>query len=240
MNRILLLVATLFLLTDCLPAQVGTWFSLNLYPNYANRRLIVLDNLTRQQIDRIDSLEYAKPAYSVGGAIQWRGEFLGLQIGANLANMGYRTLRDRIPTDDPNAGLAEEQELRNTTYLLEVPIEFSFYQQLNDKNELYFVMGSGLAYHLSSTTHATLYTGNRVETNSRPTEGDFRKVNLSFQTAMGWEHAFSPYVRMQIQPHFQFWLRGLMIDAPLTRNLYSIGLRLGIKFGRLVEYTDTE
>lgn len=235
MSRILVLCLPLLLLTDMLTAQQGTWYSINLYPNFSNRRLIVLDNFTRSQIDEIDSLEVAKPSYSVGGAIQWRGDFLGLQIGANLANMGYRTLRHRIPAGHPNAGLAQEHELQQRNFMLEIPFEFTFYQQLDPRNDLYFLMGSGLAYHLSANTRSTLYDGNTVSTDSRPTQGEFRRLNVSFQTAMGWEHGLSPTLRLLIQPHFQFWLRGNTLDGPLTRNLYSVGLRLGLKFGRLLE-----
>lgn len=233
MNKYLFLISCCLLVSE-LNAQIGTWYSINLYPNYSNRRLIVFDNLTQDQIDIIDSLEAAKPSYSIGGTIQWRGEFLGFQLGANLVNTGYRTIRQPIPDDDPFEGRAEEYEQTFTSYLIEVPAEVTFYQTLNEKNEFFFMMGTGLAYSLSNRTHTSLYGGSSGQENA-PTDKSFRNFNMEFQAALGWEKAFSPYVRMVVQPHFQFWMRGLYVDELINRNLYSLGVRVGIKFGRLIE-----
>lgn len=238
MNRLLILFVCCLCATD-LAAQTGTWYSINLFPNYSNSRLIVFDNLTQDQIDVIDSLETSKPSYAIGGAMQWRGEFLGFQLGANLVNTGYRSIRQRIPAGDPYEGRGEEYEQTFTNYLIEVPAEFTFYQTLNDKNEFFFMLGTGLAYSLSNRTRTTLYDegGGAGGQESTASDSDilFRKVNLEFQTALGWEHAFGPYVRLSVQPTFQFWLRGLYLDELINRNLYSLGVRVGLKFGRLLE-----
>lgn len=236
MNKILLLAGICLLSLD-LAAQEGTWYSINLYPNFADRRLIVFDNLNQDQIDAIDSLEAAKPSYSIGGAIQWRGEFIGFQLGANLVNTGYRSIRQAIPADDPFAGQAEEYEQTFSTYMIELPVEFTFYQTLNENNEFFFMMGTGIAYNLSNRTRTTLFTNSSENpVDSAPTDGvNFRKINLEFQAALGWEKAFTPNFRLVVQPHFQFWLRGLYVDELINRNLYSLGVRVGVKFGRLFE-----
>ncbi|MCB0629680.1 MAG: outer membrane beta-barrel protein [Saprospiraceae bacterium] len=225
-----------FLFATQLSAQIGTWYSINLYPNYSNRRLIVFDNLTQDQIDVIDSLETRKPSYSIGGAIQWRGEFLGFQLGANFVETGYRTIRQPIPAEDPFSGRAEEYQQTFSNYLLEVPAEVTFYQVLNEKNEFFFMMGTGLAYSISNRTTTRLYNGGSPQTEKNATEGPFfRKMNMEFQAALGWETAFSPTMRLVIQPHFQFWMRGLYQDELINRNLYSLGVRVGLKFGQLIE-----
>ncbi|WP_170110440.1 outer membrane beta-barrel protein [Flavilitoribacter nigricans] len=236
MNKYLLLAGLCLLALD-LSAQEGTWYSINLYPNYSDRRLIVFENLNQTQIDAIDSLEAAKPSYSIGGAIQWRGEFIGFQLGANLVNTGYRTIRQAIPADDPFSGQADEYEQTFTNYLLEVPVELTFYQTLNENNEFFFMMGTGIAYNLTNRTRTTLFSngGTNPVDNSPTDEVDFRNINVEFQAALGWEKAFSPNLRIVVQPHFQFWLRGLYVDELINRNIYSLGVRLGVKFGRLLE-----
>jgi hypothetical protein len=236
MNKYLLL-AGLCLLTIDLSAQMGTWYSINIYPNYSNRRLIVLDNLNQDQIEVMDSLEAAKPSYAVGGAIQWRGEFIGFQLGANFVNTGYRTIRQPIPSDDPFAGQAEEYEQTFTNYLLELPVEITFYQTLNENNEFFFLLGTGIAYNLSNRTRTTLFTNSSENpVDNSPTDNvDFRNLNVEFQAALGWEKAFNPNLRLVVQPHFQFWTRGLYVDELINRNLYTLGVRVGLKFGRLLE-----
>lgn len=236
MNKYLIL-AGLCLFTLDLTAQMGTWYSINLYPNYSNRRLIVFDNLNQDQIETIDSLEAAKPSYTIGGAIQWRGEFVGFQIGANFMNTGYRKIRQAIPADDPFAGQAEEYAQTFTNYLLELPVELTFYQTLNENNEFFFLLGTGVAYNLGNRTRTTLYTSSSENpVDNSPTDAiDFRRINWEFQAALGWEKAFSPHVRLLVQPTFQFWTRGLYVDEPINRNLYSLGVRVGLKFGRLLE-----
>lgn len=233
----ILLLAGICLLSLDLAAQEGTWYSINLYPNFADRRLIVFDNLNRDQIEAIDSLEASKPSYAIGGAIQWRGEFIGFQLGANLVNTGYRTIRQRIPAEDPFAGQADEYEQTFSTYLIELPIELTFYQTLNENNEFFFLLGSGIAYNLANRTRTTLFSNSsNTPVDNAPTEGVlFRNINLEFQAALGWEKAFSPNFRLLVQPHFQFWLRGLYVDELINRNLYSLGVRVGVKFGRLFE-----
>lgn len=236
MNRYLLFVS-FFLPAGDLAAQVGTWYSINLYPNYSNRRLIVFDNLNQDQIDIIDSLEAAKPSYAIGGAIQWRGDFIGFQVGANFVNTGYRAIRQPIPADDPFAGRAEEYQQTFTNYMVEIPVELTFYQTLNENNEFFFLLGSGLAYSISNRTRTTLFSnGGTNPVENMPTDDkDFRSVNLEFQAALGWEKALNPELRIVVQPHFQFWMRALYLDEPINRNLYSLGVRVGVKFGRLLE-----
>lgn len=236
MNRYLLLIGCLLSFSS-LSAQIGTWYSVNLYPNFSNRRLIVFDNLTQDQIDVIDSLETNKPSYSIGGAIQWRGEFLGFQLGANFVETGYSTLRQPVPADDDFAGRADEYQQTFTNYLVEFPVEVTFYQTLNDKNEFFFMLGTGVSYNISNQTRTALFnSGNSLGTEKNATEGlKFRKTNMEFQAALGWETAFSPTMRLVVQPHFQFWMRGLYQDELINRNLYSLGVRVGLKFGQLIE-----
>lgn len=236
MNKYLLLFTFCLLAID-LSAQQGTWYSINLYPNYSNRRLIVFESLTQDQIDVIDSLEAQKPSYAIGGAIQWRGEFVGFQVGANFVNTGYRSIRQAIPSGDPFEGQAEEYKQEFVNYLLEIPAELTFYQTLNDKNEFFFMLGTGFAYSLSNNTRTTLFSNGGTNQNetmpSAPQQ--FRAINMEFQAALGWETQFSPTLRLVVQPHFQFWLRGLYVDELINRNLYTVGIRLGVKFGRLLE-----
>jgi hypothetical protein len=235
MNRYLLIITCLLGLNS-LSAQIGTWYSVNLYPNFSNRRLIIFDNLTQDQINTMDSLETNKPSYSIGGAIQWRGEFLGFQLGANFVETGYRTLRQPIPAGDPFAGRAEEYEQTFSSYLIELPVEVTFYQTLNANNEVFFMMGTGFAYNISNQTTTKLFNGGTPQTEKNATEGpNFRRLNMEFQAALGWETAFSPTMRLVIQPHFQFWMRGLYQDELINRNLYSLGVRVGLKFGQLIE-----
>lgn len=220
-----------------LAAQMGTWYSLNLYPNFSDRRLIVFDNLSQEQIDRIDSLERARPSYSIGGAIQWRGEFIGFQLGANFVNTGYRNSRQPIPDISPFFGQAEEYEQVFSNYMIELPVEITFYQTLNENNEFFFMLGTGFAYNISNRTRTTLFSNGGTDPveNSPSDHAAFRKTNMEFQAALGWEKALNPNLRILVQPHFQFWMRGLYVDELINRNLYSLGVRLGLKFGRLIE-----
>ena len=236
MNRIALLFFFCLLIAE-LSAQSGTWYSVNLYPNYSNRRLIVFDNLNQDQVDAIDDLEASKPSYSIGGAIQWRGEFLGFQMGANFVNTGYRVVRQPIPGDGPFAGRGEEYRQTFTNYMMEIPIEVTFYQTLSETDEFFFMLGTGLGYNMSNRTRTTLYSGGGTATveNTPTDDKTFRNLNTEFQAALGWEKALNPQLKLVVQPHFQFWMRGLYLDELINRNLYSLGVRVGLKFGRLLE-----
>ena len=133
-------------------------------------------------------------------------------IGSQLRQYRLSGIRQAIPANDPFAAQADEYQQNFTNYLIEIPAEVTFYQTLNDKNEFFFMIGTGLAYNLSNRTETTLYNngGANQKDNSPTDEVTFRAINMEFQAALGWEKAFSPTLRLVVQPHFQFWMRGLI------------------------------
>lgn len=219
-----------------LVAQQYSGIGINLFPNYSHRRLVNFDISMQAQADSLETNEISRPSYATGLVLSYRGRKAGVQVGLNYSQSGYRGTRQPIPFGDPQRANFNEQQYQFRAQSIEVPFSIHFYQNLSDNDDFFFVLGSGLSYNFSNQNIITRFNG---ETSSREIlendDDDFRKVNYSFQTAMGWEHKFSDRIVMSIAPTFRLWLAGIKRDALLNRNLYQFGIRATFRWERELE-----
>ncbi|RMF04671.1 MAG: hypothetical protein D6772_00255, partial [Bacteroidetes bacterium] len=118
-----------------------------------------------------------------------------------------------------------------------VPMSVLMYQQLTDKDDFYFLLGTAISYNLQSEDQIVLYAGDISERRNQKAPQDFRRLNYAFQTAMGWEHRFGGRIVMNVAPTFKMWLAGLYRgEALLNRNIYQLGLRVAFRLDRELVY----
>lgn len=230
MSRTIILL--FLLLNSCiLIAQTTFDVGLSLYPNISNRRLIAFSNISEAEQIRLDSLEMNRFSYGIGLTGGWKGGKAGFQFGLNYMNTGYRTLKEAIPADDPQAQVASNRRFSFQNTNLEVPIDVQFFQELAPESEFFFTMGAVFSFNLQNKNQVILFSGeNKSRENLEITQDDFRLFNYAFQAGMGWERTFTERFAMVVQPNFQFWFKGVLKNNELNRSLYNFGLRLVVKY----------
>jgi hypothetical protein len=236
MTRLFLLSLILLLGFTSLTAQRYSGIGINLFPQYSHRRIVNLDLNMIGQADSLEVSEFARPSYATGIVLSYRGKKAGVQVGLNYSQTGYQGKRTSIPFNDPNRANFDEERYSFRAQNIEIPFAVVFYQNLSEKDDFFFSLGSGISYNLSNQDIITRYNGESStrEVNTIESE-DFRKANYCFQTSLGWEHKLSENMLFSIAPTFRLWLAGIYRDALLNRNLYQFGLRATVRFDREVE-----
>ncbi len=235
MKRLLILFALLASLGIDVNAQASFFWGPVAEPNLSHRRLIAFSNISQLAIDSIEARETSKPSISFGLFAGWRKEKVGFRFGALYMNTGYRTVRELIPPNDPDAANASERRFIYQNHNIEIPLEIQFLQELDSKNRFFFAMGTGASFNLSNQTKIQLFAGEKVDTRIEKADNDlFRKLNYCFRAGFGWEHELSENFSVIIEPTFKIWMQGVLEDNELNRNLYSMGLRVAFQF--LTEY----
>lgn len=205
-------------------------WGLEVYPNYSHRRLIAQTTIPNSEIRELEAMEVGRFSYTAGLFAQWRGQRAGFQAGLRFMDTGYRTVRTNLSLDDFPPPGAEQKRNIYQNLNLEIPAELQFYQELNEKNDFFFMIGLSLAYNLANYNNTVFYTGEKPDVRREKADNEnFARIHYSFQSGMGWEHHFSENFSVVVQPTFQFWMSALLKETDINRNLYSVGLRLGVK-----------
>lgn len=232
MRYICSLMLLFLLLADAAHAQsVRSGVGLSLFPHLSHRRLVAVELGSPIRTDSLDAAERSLPTYALGVAFSHRGEKVGVQAAVHYSRMGYRGSRAAIPLSNPLAARFSEQEYRFVTQQIEVPFGLVFYQALSDKDEFFFLLGSGISYNMVNNDTYVRYEGDISETETTRTPGDFRRLNYCFQTGMGWEHRLDEKWSLSIAPVFRLWMAGLYREAELNRNLYQMGIHFVLRKG---------
>ena len=225
------LTAIVLCLTTLAFSQAEFSWGLEAYPNYSHRRLIAQTSIPSNEARVLEDLETGRFSYSAGLFAQWRGGRAGFQTGLRFTNTGYQTIRTPLSADDTPPPGATEKRIDYQNLFLEAPAELQFIQELDDNNDFFFMVGMALAYNLSNTNKTIYYSGNTSSANSEKANNeDFASFSYSFLSGMGWEHRFNDRFSIVLQPTFQFWFKALLVEADINRNLYSVGLRMAVKF----------
>jgi hypothetical protein len=226
------LCCSLCFITASISAQATFSWGINGTPNFSHRRLIAQDVIDRPVIDSLEALEIARFSYSAGLHVRWRTDRVGFQTGLNFVNSGHRTQRVLVESSDPAPPNADEKRTVYQHLLIEAPAELYFFQEIDEKNDFFFMMGLSFAYMLNNSANIIFYNGESSDVVTATEDGRFSSINYSFLTGMGWEHDFNERFSLSLQPTFQFWLRPLFndISVPLNRNLYAVGLRASLLF----------
>lgn len=230
MNKLLSLLFLFFSVAAF--GQSFEW-GVSLHPNFSNRRLIALGNYSEEQIVTIDSMEAARPSYSAGIFANWQSEKIGLYLGLNYMSTGYRSIKNIILPDDPLSQNYTHQRFVYENMNIEIPAFLQFIQRPDEKNAIYFNLGTALSFNLKNKNRTIYYTR---ETTTRgevtePDESNFRKVNYAFQTGFGWKRTFDNGMAITLEPVFVMWIKGILKSGDLNRSIYSIGLRTSFSLG---------
>lgn len=220
------------LTSTSLAGQAEFSWGVELYPNFSSRRLVAqTTEFDQEEADRLENLEVARFSYSAGLAGYWRTDRIGFKTGLFFTESGYETRRQEIDPREESPDGAESKRVQYAHQYIEIPGELLFYQNLNAKNDFLFSMGISAAVNLSNRERTTFLIGDTNDRQTTTAPGNFTSLGFSFISGLGWEHQFSRFA-LSLQPTFQFWLRGLLNDesAIFNRNLYSVGLRTGVKF----------
>ncbi len=231
--HILLIWGLCLLLFDVAIGQSRFHWGPELFPNYSGRRLILFSGtVSDDMIESLNATERGKLSLAGGLQAGWQGPKAGFRFGLLFSETGYRTIRQNIPPDAPdNPSGADQQRFLYRNYNLELPVSIDFIHELDDRNNFFFSLGTAMSYNLANQQTTFLYFGDRVERIDGPEpEGDFRKFNYAFITGMGWESELSGSLSLYLQPSFQFWFKGLLVEADIDRSLYALGLKAGLRF----------
>ena len=228
--RKLFFLSCLLCFANTLMSQTTFDWGISLQPNLSNRRLIAFSNISEAEVVRLDSLENSRFSYSAGIMAGWRGGKGGFYVGLNYMDTGYRTLRGPFAADEPNPREASERRFVHKNINIEIPAELQFFQELKNDNYFYFMLGIAMSVNVQNNLNTILYFGDTSEVIRAREEEEFRRTNFAFQTGMGWEKVLSEKFAMIVQPTFKFWMRGVLVNNELNRNLYSFGLKLAIKY----------
>lgn len=218
-------------------SQSFEW-GVSVHPNYSNRRLIALGLYTEEDVAKIDSVETGLLSYSAGMFVNWQSEKMGLYLGLNYMKTGYQTIKHIILPDDP---LADQYTHRRSVFdnvNLEVPITLQFIQHPDDKNSIYFNLGTAFSLNLQNTQKEIFYNGETrtVEEPIKLEKDLFRDINYAFQTGFAWKHSFENGMAITLEPVFVMWLKGVLPSGDLNRSIYSLGLRTSFTLGGYDKY----
>ncbi len=225
------------LLTIDLQAQSGFEWGVSAYPNVSHRRLLARQAISEAEERELEERETARISLSAGGFIGWRGERGGFRAGLNFMDTGYRTVREPFPAGAPNPEEASEQRIVFRNFNLEIPLEIHFLHTLSRRDAFGFMMGLSASFNLANREETILYFGDTsTRSGESPAEPDFRLFNYGFISGLSYDRRISPAMAWFVQPHFQFWFQGILPDdANLNRNLYSLGIKTGVRFAEAVE-----
>lgn len=204
-----------------------TGFGVEVYPHLSNRRLLGGSSVTIDELQRIDSLERADFGYGLGLFYAQRVERIGFHLGARYLRTGYAVGEQELVTDPPeDVPITFTENFR--AEWLEVPFQLNFYQNFGSNTSFYFTLGLTGAINLRSRLERTTNFPSGGLTERIDEEVSYRAVHVGMLAAMGVERRFNG-LTLGLQPTFEYFLTtNTLVDSPsdLTRNLYTLGLRL--------------
>lgn len=213
-------------------AQNGPQFGITVFPNYSGGRIAAGSTINEAAIDSIELRETSRPSLSWGITAQWRAEKIGFRTGFQLTDTGYRSVKEGIPAgvEAPDGALTRRVDYRNLN--IELPAEILFLHELNARHRVNFMMGFSAAYNLRNYEDNIFFSGEKIGRTRNPISNDaFQRLQLGFQTGIGWQHDMGERLIFFAQPTFYFWYTGLLAETEdVNRSLYAIGLKTGILF----------
>lgn len=227
-----LVLGALLLLSSELAGQ-GTIFGITAYPNISGRRLAAGTSVNNAAIDSLEARETSRPSMSLGLAAQWQGLKGGFRTGIQFADTGYRTIREPVTPGPDVPANAQTQSIVYRNLNIEVPAEILFMHEVSPKDRLNFMMGFSAAFNVSNFEQTVYYGGEKIgQDNMKISNDGFQRLQMAFQTGVGWQHEFGEKIVFFAQPTFQFWLTGLLLEPKeeVNRSLYAFGLKTGILF----------
>ena len=227
------LIAALFLilLTASLEAQVyEKSFGLEIAPHLGGRRISGGALVQFTELERQEELEDGIGGFGLGLLFESRADKMGFTTGLRYLETGYEIIDPG--EDGPVLGFDFTDKV--TARYLSVPFELNFHQDITSKDRVSFMLGMAAHVHLNTVTErTTTFDGEDRSTEPLPEnpELDYRPINISLNTGIGYDRRLGENWAIKVQPYFQFFLRGNLQadDRQLNRNYYQTGVRVVVK-----------
>ena len=226
------LLTLLFLLTlaTCALAQdvIERGYGIELTTHHGSRRLSGGRVFT--QLERQDSLESGRFGYGVGLIYTSRVDKIAFTTGLRYTQTGYVVDRQ---DDSRREGASFEQEA--TARYISVPFELNFYQNITDKDRVFFTMGVAAHLHIGTTINQTNFVNDEPTTEEELNLDDvvnYRSPVISLNTGLGFDRKLSDTWTLRLEPSFQFFLQGNLVDPDVSlfnRNYYQLGGRVLVR-----------
>ena len=228
--RQLLTLLFLLSLATCALAQdvIERGYGLELTVHHGSRRLSGGRVFTL--LERQDSLESGRFGYATGLIYTSRVNKIGFTTGLRYVETGYLVGRQ---DDSRSPGASFEQEA--TARYLSIPFELNFYQDITTKDRVFFTMGIAGHFHLGTTINQTNFLNEEQTTEEEldlEEEVTYRSPIISLNTGLGFDRKLSDSWTLRLEPSFQFFLQGNLVDPEVNlfnRNFYQLGGRVLVR-----------
>ncbi len=219
-------------------------FSLSAFisPTVAHR-ILRADNSVPDAIKEVyNDIETPKLGYSAGLLASYAvHEKVRIQTGISFSNNGYLFKKNDLtfgnqfngtgfdPALFPN-GMPDAIKIVYQHYYIDVPVQVKYTFLKKKKLSFYAVAGTEANFNLSNKKTVTFWyedDKDRETTDDNLNGGyEYRKYNCSVTGGVGMDIALGSKVNIFVQPTYRQMLFSI-VDAPLERRLYSVGLATG-------------
>lgn len=191
--------------------DIGITFS----PDYSYRRL-KSDVENRFVADVLDTVELAKFGFTTGlNAIYRFNAKLSISIGLLFADKGERLKNGSIPTI---VGYT------NHYYYLDIPFKVNY--NLTDKKNILYVT-AGFSGNLFLNARSTYKYESSIDKIVQKNDFDVEKMTFSMNAGLGINCPMNKTSFFKIETLYRESITPIINNAPIKRNLFSIGINLG-------------
>lgn len=152
------------------------------------------------------------------------------ETGIQYSNNGYQTKELDLSFETPNETLPTKAKFIYSYQYLGIPIRarFSF-----GKKNLRFISGIGVLTNFLVNAKTKIkygYLSGREESKTESTKSNFKKINIVPAISFGVDYKICSNIHLMAEPTFRYSLLNTK-DAPITENLWNMGLNIGLYYG---------
>ncbi len=203
---------------------------IELAPHFGNSR-ISSSGLVFSELERQDSLESGATGYGVGLIYTSRVNKIGFSTGLRYLDTGYEVAQQADRGAQEGRTFSQQARAR----YLSVPFELNFYQDVTEKDRIFFTLGAAGHLHLGTRITQTDFL-NGDQTGEVRLEQDesvsYRSPLFSLNAGVGFDRKFNERWSLRLEPFFQFFLQGSQRTEAdqINRNYYQLGVRTLVRF----------
>lgn len=152
----------------------------------------------------------------------------GLQYSSKGEQIKWQELIYEMP--EPSA--PQRGRLVSVYHYIDVPLVLNY---TPGQRRLRFIASAGAIPHFylgAMTHHYFEYADGSEERQSEEQNLDANPVTLSATLGAGIDWKIRPHLGLQVQPTFRYGLVPMIADKPIAQNLWSLGLKTVLLFGR--------
>lgn len=235
MKKILVLVAALASITAFAQHNNPTQkilIGFNFSPDYSFRTLRNHDGSSSSDLvtNNRNEIEAAKFGYTTGLHVCFNiSPLLGIKTGIQYSNKGFRTKSQDLIYFPPAPASPTKAKTKEAYQYIGLPLkaQLSF-----GKGKVHLLTGFGFMTNFLLNVKHTVnleYADGHEENKTQSTTSGFKKVDISPMISLGVDYTLSHKIHLLAEPTFRY---GVIVtrDVPVTENLWSAGLNIGINY----------